>query len=108
MSVGYTPAAQTLYQAQAKFRYDDATSMFRIEQLPPHAFAAGSAGVATDGSADAPCPPSGAGEQAPTRKAMAEAMRRGRACMAFLLCGFGACAPEAVATERRRRLRCRA
>jgi len=48
MSVGYTPAAQTLYQAQAKFRYDDATSMFRIEQMPAHAFAAGSANGAYD------------------------------------------------------------
>jgi len=48
MSVGYTPAAQTLYHAGAKFRYDHATNMFRLDELPAQAFAAGSANGAYD------------------------------------------------------------
>ncbi|MDZ4734845.1 MAG: glycine cleavage T C-terminal barrel domain-containing protein [Rhodospirillaceae bacterium] len=48
MSVGYTPAAQTLYHAGAKFRYDHASNMYRLEALPAHAFAAGSANGAYD------------------------------------------------------------
>jgi sarcosine oxidase subunit alpha len=48
MSVGYAPAAQTLYHAGAKFRYDHATNMFRLDDLPPHAVAAGSANGSYD------------------------------------------------------------
>jgi sarcosine oxidase subunit alpha len=42
MSTGYTPNAALLYHAGAAMAYDDATHMFAIRSLPPHAFAAGS------------------------------------------------------------------
>jgi len=41
MSVGFTPAANLLYQAGARMRYDSATEQFVSASLPPGVFAAG-------------------------------------------------------------------
>ncbi|MFQ5984539.1 MAG: 2Fe-2S iron-sulfur cluster-binding protein [Alphaproteobacteria bacterium] len=46
MSVGYHPTANLILHAGGKLRYNDETAMFEVTELPPHLFAAGSAGGA--------------------------------------------------------------